>query len=411
MSSPRAHLVMIIAEQDLLYTPQAIPPDEVITVVGLPPPATSTVNTVLPVLDVLGSLDACTRSVDGARRDHYQLAGTDLLDGIGLGAPIRAAVTRLAGDNGRTAARHAPLFCAARHPYGWHTFSRVLLRPDRIAFIRTSPDPVPSADRGDLNWLEDAVRLHAEHSGVLNSHDAEVRPAFAGHEVETKLALPPDAPIWPLTVDVHHRIAAGQLPGMVPRLRDDLELWDYRNDLFEVTGPGDEAGYVSFMAVEPGTYRVKRKNYTTDKLIRPETVTPDVRPNRPLDDYVREEVRLDARRLPSFRRIRYDVKFESLITGNHYGIFFDRCNLVDAPDEVLVQAEVEYLWSRRVLPLDEPGILTELDQIVAWTAAVLAEHQLTAEPTFYSKLSFLREVVARRPDLRPNPLTIAGGAA
>jgi hypothetical protein len=410
MASPQANLVMVIGETCLQYAPRAIPPHELITMLDLPDPqpAPHLPHTVLPVLPSLGTVIACTRTVDGTRRHQYRLPGIDILDGIGIGSPISAAVTALAGDDGRTAAGHTPLFCAARRADGWHTYSRVHLRPDRIAFIRTSLDPVPTG-AGDLDWLPRAVALQAEHAGVLNSHDTAMRPAFAGQEVETKFALPPDTPIWSLTVDLHRRVASGRLPGMVPRLRDDLELWDYRNHLFEVTGPGSESGYVSFMGVEPGVYRVKRKNFPADGLIRAETVTPDVRPDRPLDEYVRQVLHLDARQLPSFRRVRHDVKFESVISGNHYGIFLDRCTLLDFPEETLVQAEVEYLWSRSVLPLDESEILVELDDVTAWTGSVLAQHGMAVEPTFYSKLSFLRDVVARRPELRSSSQPARGG--
>ena len=55
---------------------------------------------------------------------------------------------------------------------------------------------------------------------------------------------------------------------------------------------------------------------------------------------------LEAQRLPTFRRIRYDVNVESLATGHYYGVFFDRCHLTAQPTVVMCQCEIEYCRSR-----------------------------------------------------------------
>jgi hypothetical protein len=78
-----------------------------------------------------------------------------------------------------------------------------------------------------------------------------------------------------------------------------------------------------------------------------------------LDDYVRDVLKLGARRMPTFRRIRYDINVESLATGNYIGIFFDRCHLTDRPGVVMCQCEIEYCRTRSLLPPPEDSVLTD----------------------------------------------------
>jgi hypothetical protein len=134
------------------------------------------------------------------------------------------------------------LFCATIGASGLHTYSRIRLHPEGACFVRTSPTPLPVTDPADLSWLQSAVTAHAQHARKLNSHDLAYTKCFPGKELEYKYNLPPDAPIWALAADAHHRIANGALPGMVSRYRDDLEVWHYDNDLFEVIGPDGHSG-------------------------------------------------------------------------------------------------------------------------------------------------------------------------
>jgi hypothetical protein len=105
--------------------------------------------------------------------------------------------------------------------------------------------------------------------------------------------------------------------------------------------------------------------------------------------------------MPPFKRVRYDVQCESMRTGHIYGLFFDHCSLIDAPDVVLSQCEVEYLRSRNLLECEEGEVVAEMDRIDAWMREFLADRGWAKERTFYSKRSFLRDVVAARPELEP----------
>jgi hypothetical protein len=390
-----ARTLMLIGDTALLErgTPPAA--TDVVTLVSLPRhlPVTEPDNTVMVTVASVGDVRAESRTVDGRHQVTATTDGSRLLTGLRLGAAISEMITALAGP-GRPE-RHAPLFCAVPYPGGWHVYSRTHQQGGRWCFIRTSATPIP-ATGDDLSWLSTAVTLHAAYSGVLNTRRCTVPAALAGKEVETKYTLPASTAIWPLAAGTHTRLTAGDIPGMVPRLGDDFEMHDFDNYLFDVTSPADQHGYVSFMSTQPGTYWIKRKHFTTDTLIRPETISGPIQPQQPLDAYVREILELDAQPLPPFRRIRYDIMLESIPTGHHYCIIFDRCTLHQYPDETLVQCEIEYLRSRRVLPVDVTHVLDEFHALTEWCGNFLTEQGISSTVSYYSKLSFLRDVIRHR---------------
>jgi hypothetical protein len=386
---------MLIGDTALIE--QGTPPaaSDVVTLVSLPRhlPATEPDNTVMVTFANVGDVRAESRTVDGHHQVTATTDGSRLLTGLRLGPAISEMIAALAGP-GRPE-RHAPLFCAIAHPGGWHVYSRTHQQAGRWCFIRTSATPIP-ATGDDLCWLSTAVTLHATHSRVLNTRHCTVPPALAGKEVETKYTLPDSTAIWPLAAGTHTRLTAGDIPGMVPRLGDDFEMHDFDNYLFDVTAPPSQHGYVSFMSTQPGTYWIKRKHFTTDALIRPETISGPIQPQQPLDIYVRDVLELHARPLPPFRRIRYDIMLESIPTGNHFCIMFDRCTLHQSPDETLVQCEIEYLRSRCVLPVDETHVLDEFHALTAWCGYFLTDQGISSSVGYYSKLSFLRDVIRQR---------------
>ena len=394
-----AAVLMLIGDADLLHQRELTAASDVVTVVTLPGLAPNTEPGNMLTLADVGDVHVETRTVDGSRRITATAAGSRLLTGLRLGSAISEMTAALAGPG--HPARQAPLFCATRHRDGWHVYSRAHQRPGRWCFIRTSATAIP-ATSDDLCWLGPAIALHAANSGVLNSHHCARPPALVGQEVETKYTLPADTAIWPLAIETHTQMTAGDIPDMVPRFSEDFETREFDNYLFDVAAPADQRGYVSFMSVRPGAYRIKRKRFTADTLIRAETVSGEITPGQPLRTYVRDVLSLDARPMPPFRRIRYDIIFESIATGSHYCILFDRCTLHSAPDEALVQCEIEYLRSRRVLPFGETLILGEFQAVTAWCGDFLASRGISADAGYYSKLSFLRDVIRRRPELAPD---------
>ncbi|MED7930371.1 hypothetical protein SMD20_39505 [Nonomuraea sp. LP-02] len=91
----------------------------------------------------------------------------------------------------------------------------------------------------------------------------------------------------------------------------------------------------------------------------------------------------------------------AVVTSHIYGIFLDHCSLLAAPDVVLSQCELEYRRSRSVLDHDQDEVLAEMERISRWLQEYLTARGLTQERTYYSKRTFLRDVVAARPDLAP----------
>nr|MDT0658724.1 hypothetical protein [Micromonospora sp. DSM 115978] len=391
-------ILLLIGDNDLLHRPEITDDKDVVSLVRLASRARADepANTIMLSFAELGEVTIETRTKDGSRRVTATADGATLLNGLRLGTTVSALIADLS-DPGRPA-NQAPLFCAVQYRDGWHIYSRVHQRVDRWCFIRTSTAAIPAMG-DDLGWLDNAVALHARNATILNSHVCTKPPAFAGNEVETKFTLPAQTAIWPLAVLTHERLTAGAIPNMVLRFGEDFESYDFDNFLFDVIGPEKHRGYVSFMTVKPGLYRLKRKRFTADTRIRAEEVSGEFRPDQPLDTYVRDALRLNARALPPFRRIRHDVMLESLATGGHYCILFDRCSLHAAPEETLVQCEIEYLRTRSVLPPEEKLILDELESLAAWCGKLLSEHRILADASYYSKLSYLRDVVHRRPEL------------
>jgi hypothetical protein len=280
-----------------------------------------------------------------------------------------------------------------------HLHSQIRYTAEDVCFIRTTEEPVAVPEVRDLSWLPEAVRLHAADALFLNNHQRYYRKCFSGQEMEYKYTLKPPVDVWTHTVELYRRVRGGELPGYLMEYRDEFQAWDYVNHLFQVTAPEPDRGYVSFIPTTDGKNLVKRKWYKADTFSRRESHTYGVRPEQGFDAWVRDELKVEATRLPSFRRVRYDINFESARTGHVYGIFFDHVSLLDAPEVMLSQCELEYLRSRTVVEPDEDAVLTEMDEIARWLEAFLREYGLNDERGYYSKLTFLLDSVAARPDL------------
>ncbi|MFB4424354.1 hypothetical protein C5F59_025140 [Streptomyces sp. QL37] len=356
-------------------------------------------NTVILRWDTLGPLEPAVRTVDGTRRHTTKARGEELFPGMLPGAALRAAVSEVTG--GHTGPL-VPLFYVTADGDRAHVHSQIRFLAEDACFIRITPDPVPTAGVEELEWLPEAVRLHAGQFLLLNNHQRYYRKCFDGQELEYKYTLSPPVDIWTLTVELYGNLLGGGLPGYVMEYRDEYQAWDYLNHLFEVTGPTEaEAGYASFIPTTDGKHLLKRKWYAEDTFDRRESHTYglDVTDDGGFERYIREELKVEAVRLPSFRRVRYDVNFESVRTGHVYGVFFDHCSLVEDHEVTLNQCELEYLRSRVAVPPDEAAVLAEMDEIVSWLEAFLREHGLDDRRGFYSKRTFLKDAVAARPRL------------
>ncbi|MFD8498260.1 hypothetical protein [Amycolatopsis sp. NPDC059657] len=360
------------------------------------------VNTVVLSWDELGEVRLRAGSVDGAHRAEASADGAEIFGDMLPGQALRVIAAAVSTEDGLRQPIVPLCYVSAVFEDGRylaHLYAQIRFLAEDACFIRLTPEPVAVTGPDDLGWLDEFLDRHAGESLFLNNHQKYYRKCFAGKELEYKYTLEPPVDIWTLTVELYRRLRAGALSGYLMEYRDEFQAWDYFNHLFQVTAPEADRGYVSFVPTTDGANLVKRKWFESDAFERRESHTYGVRPAAGFDAYVRDELGVSATRLPSFRRVRYDVNFESTRTGHVYGIFFDHVSLIEAPEMVLNQCEVEYLRSRTVLEPDESAVLKEIAEIATWLEGFLREHGLTDERGYYSKMTFLLDSVAARPEL------------
>lgn len=82
-----------------------------------------------------------------------------------------------------------------------------------------------------------------------------------------------------------------------------------------------------------------------------------------------------------------------MTTGAYFGIFYDRSQVVTAPRHALCQCEIEYCRTRGTHAPDDTLVLAELEHVAGLVESILESRGVTSKRTFYSKLTFLRDVV------------------
>ncbi|MEW1699089.1 hypothetical protein ACIQCR_31515 [Streptomyces sp. NPDC093249] len=349
-------------------------------------------TTVVVRWKTLGSCPAEALTIAGTPLGSTRIEGSRLFPDAIAGPALRGLV----GD--KAALGLVPLCYLAEHPDGgYHAYAQVRFHPDDGCFLRTTPEPVGHGPVQDLNWLNPALAAHDASSRALNNHQRSFRKHFAGIELEYKYTLDPAPDIWPLAMHLLKALRNGELDGCRPEYREEFQAHHTENHLFDVTGPESEIGYASFIPTVTAGHVLKRKWFTEDTFARREELVHgiDIAPDG-FATYLRDELGLQAKALPPFQRVRYDIQCESMRTGHVYGIFLDRCSLLEEPETVLSQCELEYLRSRSILPRHEAEVLTEMDRVGTWLHARLAAGGWGADRTFYSKRSFLRDAVTDR---------------
>ncbi|MFF7888417.1 hypothetical protein ACH40F_46770 [Streptomyces sp. NPDC020794] len=382
-------------------------PDEPIVLVRVPPqevcrPAT----TVVVRWNTLGLCPA-----DALRPGGGAWFGSARIDGGGL-FPDAIAGPALRGLVGADAAPGlVPLCYLAEHlSGGYHAYAQIRFHPEDACFVRTTREPVGHGPAEELHWLEPVLTAHAESSTALNNHLRYFRKHFSGTELEFKYTLDPAPDIWAASMELLKALRDGELEGCRPEYREEFQIHHTENHLFDVTGPGPEIGYASFIPTVTAGHVLKRKWFTEDTFARREELTLglDVTPDR-FESYLSKELGLQVRAMPPFQRVRYDIQCESMRTGHVYGIFLDRYSLLAASEVVLSQCELEYLRSRNVLGHDQDEVLHEMERINDWLRGQLSSRGWATEHTYYSKRSFLRHAVDLRPELAPAMATPTPG--
>jgi hypothetical protein len=388
---------LILGGLHLLNGTSPLRADDVLTLVALDPvEAHWPSNTIVVDWARLGhvELTACSleRDVIAARCERGDLLFRGLLPGPRLTEMLETAGWNRAG--------YVPICylsgISAPSDEGFvvHAYGQIRFLEDDACFVRITPEPIRIRSITELSFLPEVIARHATNALFLNNHQCYYRKLFPGYELEHKYTLAGPVDAWALTADVYQRLRFGKLPEFIMEYRDEFQAWDYMNYLFEIPAPPVEQGYVSFIPTTDGRYTIKRKWYTHDAFRRREEMRKGVVIEGSLADYVADTLKLATVQLPAFRRVRYDVNFESVRTGHVYGIFFDQSTIVDSPEHRLYQCELEYLRTRAVVPVSEVDVLDELELIAQWLEGFLREQGFDAERGVYSKLSFLRDATA-----------------
>jgi len=303
------------------------------------------------------------------------------------------------GEPQRCGSALVPLFLLMPDDGRWWAYTQLLYSVSGVVFCRLGgPALCGSPTDGTIRaWLADLVALRYEYAPRLNNHQCWPIKHRDGEEIEHKFTLPSDSDEWDLAVGVLEHLRGNPWGGWILEHRNDFEQWDFMNYLYEVAEPESDRGYISFIPAVDGTWIIKRKWFGQDQPVRREQrwrgVTLPPRPD--FEDEIGHRFGVSPRWGAPFRRVRYDINLESLVTGHGYSVMFDRCTTPLAPSAVFVQCEVEYLRSRRLLPVDDTELMNEFSWLVTATRELLAARRVEAVEDHRSKLSFLRSVVGR----------------
>lgn len=291
----------------------------------------------------------------------------------------------------------APLFLLGRSGSTFTAHTSVRLGEIDGLFVRV-PAFAPSSDAQNVTALLDTLlaALKADKE-FFNNHQCCYRKFWPSDELEHKLTLDGPIDLHAVTVGLRNLVGTPHLPGTIWDYRDDYQIWDFDNHLYEITGPPHEAGYISFIPDSSGTVIVKRKWFTTNTVRRRESRWRGVRISAnadSFDSYARSNVHGDVRFRGVFRRTRLDSTCEFTRTGNVYGFMIDWCRPVGRPSAPhLYQIEVEYLHSRTRDDRAQHAIGRELAAVAEATRAYLDRMGIAHRPGD-SKLTYLRSLVS-----------------
>jgi hypothetical protein len=211
-------------------------------------------------------------------------------------------------------------------------------------------------------------------------------------EMERKFTFQGIPDTWRLINNLYEEMLDGRIYGFVPELDREFQVFDYESHIFEVSGDPAEAGYISFIPQADGKVTLKRKWFVENAEIRRETVSGDheIRADQ-FAPHARTMTPATLRQMPVFRRKRFDVNFESLRTGNIYGVYFDICRTRPA-SRAFSQCEVEYCRSRTIGPLRD--VVGEFEWVCEYVKDFLGRMDVPFQHDTFSKLDFVRQVHA-----------------
>ncbi|TNH29645.1 hypothetical protein FHG89_11600 [Micromonospora orduensis] len=266
------------------------------------------------------------------------------------------------------------------------------LREVGAVFARVAECEFPSTATAD-----DVVPVALKSAGNLREHVAVENHVFRnlvpGVEIENKITLRGDVSIWRLTSEMASQVGSASFPGFIPDVGNEVQRWEVFQHTFEVLNPAAERGYIAFQEQPSGAFMLKHKIFAEDTLRRVETFRHNLAvPGRDFAAFLDLEYpHLTFRALRTFSRTRFDVNLESSATGHFFGIEIDEVRTA-GDEHVLRQAEIAYHRSRIHDGLDVATVEPELERLTNLVDSYLARNGVDRERTFYSKLSFLRDI-------------------
>jgi hypothetical protein len=300
------------------------------------------------------------------------------------------------GTDGRGLSGLAPLVLLRTHSPGSDGLAVTeVLACSRIRSRGALFTRVARLDRPYNEPLETLVAISLEASTCLRDRTLAETNGYTvfekGTEIERKITLLDEVSIWALAKELWAAVDSGGLGAFRTDPGYELTRWNLRQHNFEVLAPRNEQGHLGFIEKGEETYTIKRKRFTQDGLRRGEQLHRGIHVSgEAFADFLAvNHPALETRQLDSFTRARFDVNFESTVTGHYYGIHIDEVHLCRDESRTLRQVEIEYLQTRVHEGIDPSSIDTELERLEHGVIGQLSSRGVRASPGFYSKLSFL----------------------
>jgi len=294
-----------------------------------------------------------------------------------------------------------PLFLVALDNKTVYTYSFLLSNIGELLFLNSGSKKIDRSlisIRQIKKYIDLAFVNHHKYRYQLNNYTGLYSKVDPDVEYEYKLNLPETTDIWQVQQYFVRSLREGKIQGYALNLLRGITRWAFENYLFEVTAPKTEKGYISFIRSPNNNYIIKHKIYNRDQLKRTELRSRDVQIKGSLEDYLKEKYpKFSFKKYPMFVRQFYGFVMDSLDSGNNFGFTVDR-NYIDGGDYPrLVQLEIEYYNSLKLIKPD--SFHKELIRVTDICREHLTKLNIPFEDTFYSKLSYLKDYVCGKKGL------------
>jgi hypothetical protein len=293
-----------------------------------------------------------------------------------------------------------PLAVVARHELGFaFTHALFLLDREQAQLVRL---PATYHVQTDAPLWRQIYDFNESQHVFFSNHECYYIKSRETTELEQKFNFTTVYSYLQVIRELFAALDSGDFQGFRPKYTQEIQCWSYDNYFYDIlpNASGDQ-GYVSMIHYckkkdrwDDPMYMYKKKVYSQDSLERWERNYRNQRVDRDKQTMLEEFFGYPLQVLPTWRRSRCDIGVESVENGNIFMINVDDCQIhgMHPPDGRLQQCEIEYLMTRGVP--DQASIYRDFWGLVEHVSAFLAQLGLEPIKTNYSKLTWLRDVVA-----------------